>query len=316
MPAKAQTKIVLLQPGLYALGRDAEMNAPSPLLIPQPVPRGDGLSGAPVQIAGPLREGVVALSANDQLAAIHVEDRAAEIMLTLYIPEGYPAREVKIQLRRVDREGDAADGIAQSPARGPSPAAPLPVGLEGHIEDIGDISVEAGRWLGDPKGRMRIEGFRALWPDRPRDVDLQASCVVEGLGRISGIRAGGFVGTRRRAAPIAAVRFDLVEAMAGQYRLEVEAAFSRSGVLRGGNGDELAGSGGDDFLTALRLTVMGPGGAAASRIEGEQGQPLGYAPIATGPGWEQVEPAPATPATRPPPHPAGPGGIRTYIAVD
>ncbi|WP_163650638.1 hypothetical protein [Modicisalibacter sp. 'Wilcox'] len=116
--------------------------------------------------------------------------------------------------------------LAQASQQAPAPRLETAeaFSLTGHIERRGDVTVGNGEWLGNPEGRARLEGVQIDWPTRPATVDISGWCQV-GEHRLNG-QAGDYLGTRRRAAPIANIGFQLQGAETENYRLTGEAAYS------------------------------------------------------------------------------------------
>lgn len=135
------------------------------------------------------------------------------------------------------------------------------IGLDGHLEGIGDRDADAAGWLGDPSGDAAIEGFRVHWCGARADVDIAYGCTVAGLRSSSRSLSGGYVGTRGRARPATGFWAELIGTDAEHYVLEFEAAFSARGCVAGQGGDEVRGEVPGDRLVALKLLVSQRDGA-------------------------------------------------------
>lgn len=146
------------------------------------------------------------------------------------------------------------DRLSQRVATGPV-ADGRPV-LKGHVQRKGDVRAGADGWLGHPGSRDRLEGF---------SIDgapgLRYGCRAMD-GTEAGGQDGGFVGSRRKAQPLAAVWVALADGEA-DHRLRVEAAFAQSGTVVSEDGTPLEGEGPADHLVGLRVTfatAADPGG--------------------------------------------------------
>lgn len=248
MSTKAHSRIVSLDPGLYIISYEAPDYPRQPRVVLGEAPEDNA---GTLRLAGPQLHGQTCLSHPGEAAAAYIAEAPVPLSVTSYVPEGFPLTRYRLSIRPAM---EPAAGVKMAPTR------PISlVSLEGHVEDRGDIEAEAGAWLGDPGGRKRVEGFRITWPGRPMGVDLRASCSVAGYGRIVDVLTGGFVGTRRRAAPITAIGLELVGEKAGNYSLSAEAAFAERGKVTVRPGEEITGIGSRDFLTALKVMVRPAG---------------------------------------------------------
>ncbi len=182
-----------------------------------------------------------------------VKGAAAGLLITEYRQTEDGRLQADLRIDRIDTSA----AIIRQPA--PTPAASaiqaLPLQLSGHIEYIGDTHAE-GAWLGKPDSQARIEGFCIEWPDRPQGVDLAYQCSVLGAGQLPASLSGGFVGTRRRAAPINAVAFALVGPDAENYRLTGHAVFAGCTPQAIEPNQELRGPTGLEQLVALHIEVF------------------------------------------------------------
>ena len=240
---RRQTRTLTLGPGLYVVRFLCRAAGETPAATLAPA---DGCPEGAVEIAGPRVAGTVTLERFGDLAGVHVRGAGAGLAIGVMLPPGFPDRAVDINVERVE---PVPDGLA---ARGSEDSL---VRVSGHVERAGDRGAAPGGWLGDPTGRARVEGFAIHWPDRPADVELSYSCEVAELGALPAAGPGEFVGTRRRALPIRALRVDLAGPGAAGYALRVDAAFARAGRLSAPAGRDLRGAGATDHLTALRVVA-------------------------------------------------------------
>jgi hypothetical protein len=181
----------------------------------------------------------------------------------------------KLRLDRVALEAMAAAPAATAKAAAPSAAAapgpitisPNGISLIGHIQAVGDKVAAMGEFLGDPKTNLRLEGFQAMWPNRPEGVDLTYGVTIEGAAPTANVLTGKFCGTRNEARRITEVRFDLVGPQANAWRLEGSAHFSGGYQMPLVPGMALTGPSGSEHLTALNLRAVPsatPGKAASA----------------------------------------------------
>lgn len=129
------------------------------------------------------------------------------------------------------------------------------VSLVGHIERVGDAVATEGAYLGDPEGSLRLEGFLAVWPDRPHNVDLAYNAVVEGLGLTATTGTGHYCGSKGESRRIREVTFALIGAGAAQFALEGSAHFSGGFSAPISSGVTIKGPE-HGHLTALRLVAV------------------------------------------------------------
>jgi hypothetical protein len=141
----------------------------------------------------------------------------------------------------------------------PPPAAPLPGGVTrlrvlAHVENIGDLWVEAGAWAGRPRSRLRLEGFALAVEGELAPADL-AYCAVLADGTVSPwLAPGAFCGTRGQGLGLRGFCVRLVGAPAWRYACVTAATFL--------DGTELNATGAD-------IATVAPSGAGleAMRLE-------------------------------------------------
>ncbi len=159
---------------------------------------------------------------------------------------------------------DSAGPAATMPAAPPSQPSPPAFGartslvhLGGHVEKVGDITMQPDQWLGNPSAGTRVEGFVVLWPNKPADVELCYGCEVADLGRpLSGI-TGSFVGSRGRGGRITSVWAELTGTAAANYTLYTEVVFARKGPVVAVPGAMSKVDDPTDYVVALRMNVTG-----------------------------------------------------------
>jgi hypothetical protein len=129
------------------------------------------------------------------------------------------------------------------------------ISLIGHLGGQGDVVAAEGELLGDADSG-KLEGFQAMWPDRPQGVDLAYRIGVEGGTPSAIVQTGKFVGTRGKGSRITEVGFALVGPKATGFRLEGDAHFSGGFSVPVASGVTLSGPSGMEHLTALRLRAQ------------------------------------------------------------
>lgn len=245
---------LLLQPGLYLLRHP-----------------GRGLAPIGFSVAPDSEGGFKTLATNDGIlrsskdcVVAHVVDAPVRLAILAYL--GRTGDEVP-QLR-LDRVG--LDDVAPVPERPQPMPAPPPaaatrsqfevpargISLIGHVERSGDRMAAPGTVLGSPNENLRLEGFQVVWPDRPADVELVASVVVEGHGGLAPVGAGHFCGTRNVGGRIVELTLSLEGAGASNFELDGTAYFSGNYEAVLASGNALSGPSGLEHLTGLKLAVV------------------------------------------------------------
>lgn len=203
---------------------------------------------------------------------MHVQDAAAELLVSAFVAQAgaaAPALRIdKIGLDEPDLQAaPSAPAASFAPAAAPT-AVPAPrpadqpirisnegVSLIGHIERVGDAVASEGQYLGDPASGLRVEGFQAMWPNHPKEVDLAYSVTLEGLGATQTVTTGQFCGSKGESRRVTEVTFTLVGANAHKFELEGVAHFSGGFSVPITSGLPASGPSGLEHLTALKLGV-------------------------------------------------------------
>ena len=181
-----------------------------------------------------------------------VKGAATGVLVTEYRQTGNPSLQADLRIDRID----TSEAIIASPLEQQTqPTESYELLIAGHIERVGDTVVQDG-WFGTPSAQSRIEGFVIEWPDRPEGVDIAYQCHVGGIGQQPPTLSGGYVGTRRQAAPITAVAFALVGPSAENYQLEGTVVFAGGTAYPIIPGEELRGPTGREQLVAMQLSVF------------------------------------------------------------
>ncbi|NJL07749.1 MAG: hypothetical protein HC900_05410 [Methylacidiphilales bacterium] len=191
------------------------------------------------------------------------------------VANGSEAASLKLEPISIGRAAPAerAPEAARSARRKtPAPAAPevdVPqIRILGHVAGIGDVVVDADRWIAGPAAPSRIEGIMIDWPDRPADVDCRyAVKFAKPRGASSAmIEAGEYAGSRRRALALVGVVFELSGPGAARYKFQTEALFLGSPVMKAaGQRVALSGPTGGEPLVGLRLAVQPVAAANVSK---------------------------------------------------
>jgi len=203
---------------------------------------------------------------------VHVGKAPVELLVTAFLAKEGD----QVPALRLDQIGLDAPAAPSAPVKpvAPAPAAPPPaippkpaaraaiqigahgISLIGHVERSGDLVAAPGEYLGDPSSSLRLEGFQAMWPDRPAGVDLAYGIVIEGVGHMPIVKTGKFCGSKGEARRITEATFALVGPDAGQFQLQGTAYFSGGFQLAIQSGVPLSGPSGLEHLTALSLRAV------------------------------------------------------------
>lgn len=198
---------------------------------------------------------------------MHVQDAPAELLISAFLPHvGATVPTLRVDKIGLDEPRMAAVApqaqLSQAQLPQVAPATPRPIqindeglSLIGHIERIGDAVAGEGQYLGDPAAGLRIEGFQAMWPDHPKDVDLAYCVTLEGLGATPTATTGQFCGSKGESRRVTEVTFTLVGANAHKFELEGVAHFSGGFTVPITSGLAASGPSGLEHLTALKLNV-------------------------------------------------------------
>lgn len=255
--------VILLQPGIYILRHPNDGQPPMTISRAPGDPAHNGRIEAiwtPGTMGATLRDG-------SDCIVMHVQDAPAELLVSAFVQTPGKGALPALRIDKINLDAPALPTEAPPPPptdAAPPDAAPAEqkfavsetgVSLVGHIERVGDAVATDGQLLGDPDGDLRLEGFIAVWPDRPQGIDLAYNAVVEGLGLTATAGTGHYCGSKGESRRITEVTFALIGAGAAQFALEGSAYYSggfsapiRSGVTV--KGPE------DGHLTALRLNVV------------------------------------------------------------
>ncbi|KAA5602080.1 hypothetical protein [Blastochloris sulfoviridis] len=241
------------------------------------------------------------------------------------VENGSEAASLKLDPLSIGREAQgqpAAPRAAGKTARRstPAPAAAEPVAQEsvasppgtgalkilGHVAGIGDVVVEADRWVAGPAAPSRIEGIKIDWPDRPADVTCRyAVKFAKPRGATSAMTdAGEYAGSRKRALALVGVVLELSGPGAARYKFQTEALFLGSPVMKAsGQRVVLGGPTGGEPLVGLRLAIQpAKAGAAAGAAKAAPESPRSPASAKVAPtpapGPAEAAPAAARPSGR------------------
>lgn len=257
--------VVLLQPGIYVLRHPKSGQPPMTVSRAPGNPLHNGRIEAlwtPGTMGATLRDG-------SDCIVMHVQDAPAELLVSAFVAQaGAAAPALRIDKISLDEPGQSAVLAAPTAAPAIPAAVPAPrpadqpirishegLSLIGHIERVGDAVASEGQYLGDPASGLRVEGFQAMWPSHPKDVDLAYSVTLEGLGATQTVTTGQFCGSKGESRRVTEVTFTLVGANAHKFELEGVAHFSGGFSVPITSGLPASGPSGLEHLTALKLGV-------------------------------------------------------------
>lgn len=248
--------VILLQPGIYILRHPNDGQPPMTISRAPGDPAHNGRIEAlwtPGTMGATLRDG-------SDCIVMHVQDAPAELLVSAFAQVPGVGALPALRIDKINLDAPAPPTEAPPPP----PAAPAEhkiaisetgISLVGHIERVGDAVATDGLHLGDPDSDLRLEGFLAVWPDRPHDVDLAYNAVVEGLGLTATAGTGHYCGSKGESRRIKEVTFALIGAGAAQFALEGSAHFSGGFSAPLSSGVTVKGPE-NGHLTALRLSVV------------------------------------------------------------
>jgi hypothetical protein len=247
-----------LQPGLYLLRHPGQGQAPI-AIARSPLQKGNNgqwqTLGTAGQLGNVLRDG-------SDCVVTHIEGGPVELLISVVLAQAdSPLPALRVDQVALQPRAEAEPVPAPAPAAAPQSAPAIEVGphgisLIGHVEAGGDQVAPQGELLGDPESLRRLEGFQAVWPDRPDGVDLQYGISCEGAAPSADVLSGQFCGTRQQARRLTEVHFRLVGPKAREWRLEGNACFSGGFLMPVVEGMALTGPSGAEHLTALQLRAV------------------------------------------------------------
>lgn len=272
---QVKTALKVLTPGMYTiryLGTRPTGSVEASVKPSANIPL--ALSQAPIHMPGEIEficpEGIShqTLSAPGDYLIAHVKRGEAVLAASKYAPKPLVGK-VDVQWRIESLQQPIADGkgaTGRPIQKQVTPAAStkslsrqafeaplaLPVKLTGHIERRGDVTVGSGEWLGDPKGKARLEGLKIEWQNPPAGVEIVGACRAG--NQTLQAKGSDYLGTRRQAAPITQLALCLSGKNAASYHLEAEAVFS-DGSRHALGAKEAVQASDDNYLIAVRLNV-------------------------------------------------------------
>ncbi|WP_346796459.1 hypothetical protein R5M92_13385 [Halomonas sp. Bachu 37] len=287
---QVKTALKVLSPGMYTIryiGAQPAGSVDARLQRAVNIPL--ALSQAPIRMAGEIEficpEGIThqTLSAPGDYLIAHVKRGEAVLSASKYSPKPL-AGKVDVQWR-IEPLQQSATPAKTAPAMSTATSstgdsahnqpraskAPLPIRLSGHIERRGDVTVNSGEWLGDPRGQARLEGLQIEWQDPPTGVEFVGACRAG--DRTLQSKGSEYLGTRRQAAPITQLAICLAGSNAAAYRLEADAVFS-DGSRHELGAKEAVQASRSGHLVAVRLQVT-PSVSTIVQSKPEQSAPAG-----------------------------------------
>ena len=128
--------------------------------------------------------------------------------------------------------------------------------LLGHVAMLGDVTVEAGKWIGGPTAPSRIEGIAIFWPEKSPEFNVRYAVTVGTKAPIVGqfVEIGTFAGTKGRALPLVGINLEISGRAANSYELVADAVFWDAPPIRArGSRVFLSGLTGREPLVGLRV---------------------------------------------------------------
>jgi hypothetical protein len=132
-------------------------------------------------------------------------------------------------------------------------------GILAHVSRRGDVTARLQEWICGPDLPMVIEGLEFRWPDCPETLRLNALVEASMRGGLRPFSGGfnGFIGTRRKAAPLTTLAFSLDGAAASRCTLAVDALFLGAPVQsKRGQSVRFSGPSGREPLVGLRVNIL------------------------------------------------------------
>jgi hypothetical protein len=185
-------------------------------------------------------------------------ERPATLQITVRpsVPGG--SLEAKVQLEALSADAAAETNQPQPVlTSAPSVDAPeSPLGFLAHVARRGDVRQPLGHWICGPEAPAPIEGVQ-ITGLAGRDIALEHRVWIAGEQQWTPWRRGEeYAGSRGRARPLVAVHFRLTGAAASRYRLQAEALFLGSAVMRKTGAEaELRSAAGLDPLVGLKVQI-------------------------------------------------------------
>lgn len=257
------TSVVTFRPGMYLLRHPGGTLAPVTL---SRAPGKDAGQGTIQRMGTPGTDDEVLRSAADCIAIV-VAGAPVDLLVSAFLANpGDAVPKLRVDRVSLEEPRQAAPAVQATVAQSKPAEAPAEVSkpirvkahgisLIGHLGAAGDAVAAEGELLGDVDNG-KLEGFQAMWPDRPEGVDLAYRIGVEGAGTSAIVQTGKFVGTRGKGHRITEVGFALVGPKAAGYKLEGKAHFSGGFVMPISSGVTLSGPSGMEHLTALSLRAQ------------------------------------------------------------
>ncbi|MCW2286612.1 hypothetical protein M2323_004425 [Rhodoblastus acidophilus] len=241
----------------YATGA---ANGRSPFAVVRPAP-----ASAPfIEVISP--PGVVAgfLSAPGDFAIVRAEQSGNLIVKIVAQVPGDPLEaSLRMEpLSSVEKTAPAAAAVAPTQQGAPAiPAQPAIFAqptILAHVSRLGDVEVAMGAWIAGPDAPAPIEGLevRGALPGGVA-IELQPLLATNPPRWMDWSGPGGFVGTRRRALPLAGLRLRLTGASAENFEIAASGLFLGSPVQnRRGRELEFVSPAGVDPLVGLQVELV------------------------------------------------------------
>jgi len=198
-------------------------------------------------------------------ALIRVLEGPAQVLITIYQPNGSTDGAPKLRVLRLSENAPAEAAPAAPAAGGRSPVMVLNEKHDviAHIQTQGDVGRAFGEWVGEPGHQRAIEGFSLSLPEGLTPADLTYQAVL-GRGWLSPwVEAGQFCGSRGMALPILGFKLKLSEAAARRYELSIAASFLDGTTLEDLGSEDSCEAPSLSPLEAMQITLRPKGSAKA-----------------------------------------------------
>lgn len=244
-------ELLSIEPGLYTVDLACAQRTQAGPTISFPF---ISLTAMPAPAGEPGRAYVSTLSdtqiiqVSGQTAYLRVAGGPARVLLTIYTARGATALP-EVIIRQATTVSHQPPAVPSKEEDVPS----LPLSLLAHIERLGDITVQGGRWAGAPGSKASLEGF-AISPEAglsPADIEYQAVLGID--WRTPWASDGAFCGSRGLSLPLLGIAVRLSARAAATHTVAYWGSFGGQLVGPVSDGEVCAGTGAP--LEAIRVTI-------------------------------------------------------------
>jgi hypothetical protein len=248
-----QQKVVDLAKGLFCIQyKDAEDQASPPRVI---VKAASGHERSVELLLHPDANDSILWSPGSSLVVRTTSAAKVQVEVVSLRPNGSRAASIRVEPLT---QGEPRTGYMASSGWDFDTQTVDGLRLIGHIAGIGDVAVNANKWIAGPTAPSRIEGISIQWPNKPRGMDIRyAVKTAAQTGVAKMVDLDTFAGTRGRALPITGIVIELSGQGAGATEIIAEAVFLSAPILRAvGQRVVLTGPTGREPLVGLRLAIQ------------------------------------------------------------